>query len=311
MNKNINERAIAVDISAPAGQIHRKSRKMRENTIATFGADAKSITGSVKLLECDEFKHLVNCQKAVIRYIEPRMGVYCGDEVISVNFFFKIKQDLDELIAESEKALNDLIAKYDDLVREDLKKLGRLNDGTIKYPTSESIRERYRVKMSFKPLADITTITFRGSNISDVERVQLTNAVNQNHEAERKAFIVGLMGKIVKGLNPLSNQKEKGESEYTGNGLEYAIQRLKEIRNNGEGSFKDATFNNVLVAVDIVEELNIFEDEEVARVVNDIRNLFKVEPESVRSNAMTRDTFIDNAEKELDKISKLMDGFMS
>ncbi len=152
------------------------------------------------------------------------------------------------------------IEDYDDNIekaRLDLGKLFRIGD----YPSKEDLRDRFGLRWRIVPVPDADHFMAKLAS-DDADRVK------RDIESQVEERLHGAVGDLYRRL---------GE----------AVERVSErLREDGEGKplvFRDSMIGNIRDLVDIVPRLNIFGDDELARLCGQVKEkIAAVEPDALR-----------------------------
>ena len=152
------------------------------------------------------------------------------------------------------------IEDYDDYVdqaRLDLGKLFRIED----YPSKEALQGKFAIRYRITPVPDADHIIAKLAT-DDTDRVR------RDIEQQTEERLHDAVGDLYRRL---------------GEAVERVSERLQEDDNGKPLVFRDTMIANIRNLVDIVPRLNIFGDEELARLCEQVKDkIASVEPDSLR-----------------------------
>lgn len=289
----------------------KKSVEMVNNNAATFKASSTSLTGSKKLGVSKFLRDVKNSEQAIRNFVRVNTAKLGDYEIISPTRFLQIKQDFNRLVETHNKNIEALVANWDAIKENDKKPaphgLGDLYNESD-YPSAKEVRDSHSLIWIVKPLPDMSRLKIKG--LDQDESAELFSKLNGSIMSDYKGMFADLLNKLIFGKNPDSNNVIiDGEEIKLGNGLYYALYRIKNFDENN--SFKQNTIDNVTQICDIVQQLNALNDPNINAICDKLRNLFKKDADSLRSNDEEREEFVENAQDALDEIQDAMNAFIS
>lgn len=231
-------------------------------------------------LDCFEVRDTNAAFNDVYQYVQRNTTPWLDDGVrmLPSTMYFDFTQGVRELIAVANRKADNLAAKWDTLVAQDLARLKHLGDPKD-YPTD--IRAHYDIGLKFLPVP--TTNDFR-VEISDDDRASLDSAIREAEEGVTKYLVSELLEPIKKAAEKLS------------------------VPIGQDGSiFRDSLLNNIAEVVERAKKLNIMGDPTVATLVTDIERSvgkYAIAPDLLREDIGARNT----AQSELEAIMSKMSG---
>lgn len=196
--------------------------------------------------------------------------------------YFDFAADMRGRIQRCNDAADALSAKWDQLVSEDMKRLGALANAAD-YPTAAELRDRFSVELRFYPVP--SSNDFR-TNVSDEDKHDMERAISEA-EANVTKHLMGEM------LEPVKRFVEK---------------MAVPIGDNGH-IFRDTLVTNLQDVVNRLPRLNINNDPTVAATIDDIRgivNKYGTNPDVLRESPITR----EQAHAKMKEIEAKMGAFM-
>jgi predicted DNA-binding protein YlxM (UPF0122 family) len=176
----------------------------------------------------------------------------------SANYFTYVNQ-LNELRKNYEQAVAEFLDHYDRYVDEARVRLGQMFN-ISDYPTKDQLKEKFAVKPVFMPVPDSD---FRvGLNAAEAQKLK---EAAEKEMTERLTTAMKDAWKRIK--EQLSNMKEK--------------------LSNKETKFRDSLFENLAALVDVLPRLNVTNDLNLHRIVEEMQNLL-ADPDTVRSDDTIR-----------------------
>lgn len=188
------------------------------------------------------------------------------------------RNELRPLIQEAERAADRLQRDWDQLVVEDMTRLGPLANSKD-YPVS--IRDRYYIDLRFLPVP--SKGDFR-VDISDDDKASIERALK---EAETNATKY-LIGEVLKPLK-------------------HAVGKLRLPIGAEKSVFRDSMVENLLDAVERAAELNITYDQTLLAEIANVRTLFSgIEPETLRESDQVRSAAAGRLDDVMSRLSAYM-----
>ena len=152
------------------------------------------------------------------------------------------------------------IEDYDDNIdqaRLDLGKLFRIED----YPSKEALRGKFAIRYRISPVEDAEQFMAKLAT-DDVDRVK------RDIEQQIEERLHGAVGDLYRRF---------------GEAVERVSQRLQEDENGKPLVFRDSMIENIRELVDVVPRLNIFGDDELARLCEQVKDkIASVDPDTLR-----------------------------
>jgi len=194
--------------------------------------------------------------------------------------YFEFAQDMREYIRDALQAADQLVNNWDNMVAVDIARLGSLGNPDD-YPTKEDIRAKFDARIQFFPVP--TANDFRIS-VSDEDKMEMEDAIKQV-EANISKHLLKEM------LDPISSYVSK---------LSIPIGEKGAV-------FRDSLVENVNELVNRLPKLNINNDPEITRIINDVKAVVETySMTGLRESPIMR----ENAREKMARIQKDLSAFM-
>jgi len=179
------------------------------------------------------------------------------------------------------------IEDYDDYVEQariDLGKLFRIED----YPSKEQLRDRFSIRYRITPVPDADHFIARLAS-DDTERVKRDI---ESHVEEQLHDAVGDLYRR----------------------LAEAVERVSErLNEDGDGKplvFRDTMISNIRDLVDVIPRLNIFGDQRLARLCQQVKDrIAGIEPDSLRPSRTFDPVVRDRVKRDADALMEQFAGY--
>ena len=260
MNLTHDAMLVSLRINAWSGRLH--DRQASRHVAIHHDASASAGRYNKRLLPKAAFAALTATmsQARTTHYENTLPWDDQGSRLLTVANYERYTELLDALGERVARARTRFIEDYDDYIdqaRLDLGRLFRIED----YPSKEALRDRFSIAYRIVPVPDADHFMAQLA-ASDTERVR------RDIERRIEERLHGAVGDLYRRL---------------GEAVEHVSERLRE---DGEGKplvFRDSLIENIRSLVDVVPRLNIFGDDELARLCEQVKDRISVvEPDTLR-----------------------------
>ena len=260
MNLNDDAMLVGLRITAWSGRLY--DREASNHVAVHHDASASAGRYNKRLLPKAAFAALTATMS------EARTKHYCntlpwddqGSRLLTVANYEHYTELLDGLRERVVRQRARFIEDYDDYVdqaRLDLGKLFRIED----YPSKEALQGKFAIRYRITPVPDADHFIAKLAT-DDTDRVK------RDIEQQTEERLHDAVGELYRRL---------GES------VERVSERLQEDENGKPLVFRDTMIANIRNLVDIVPRLNIFGDDDLARLCEQVKDkIASVEPDSLR-----------------------------
>ncbi len=260
MNLTHDAMLVSLRINAWSGRLH--DREASRHVAIHHDASASAGRYNKRLLPKAAFAALTATmsQARTTHYENTLPWDDQGSRLLTVANYERYTELLDALGERVARERTRFIEDYDDHIdqaRLDLGRLFRIED----YPSKEALRNRFSIAYRIVPVPDADHFMAQLA-ASDTERVR------RDIERRIEERLHGAVGDLYRRL---------------GEAVEHVSERLRE---DGEGKplvFRDSLIENIRSLVDVVPRLNIFGDDELARLCEQVKDRISVvEPDTLR-----------------------------
>lgn len=203
-----------------------------------------------------------------------------GMRVLPSKSYFDYSQAMSELMATARRKVDELAVVWDQLVIEDMQRLGPLARSED-YP--KDIRSKYSVGLKFLPIP--TASDFR-VHISDEDKATLASAISEAESGVTRHLLAEMLEPVKRAVEKLS------------------------VPIGAEGSiFRDSLLSNLIEVADRAKKLNVMDDLAVETIIDAINANVKgyvQNPDRLREDVAAR----SDAQAQLDEIMNKMSAFM-
>lgn len=197
-----------------------------------------------------------------------------GHRLLPSDLFMEYRQNMAGLKHQFDKAVNDFLTVYPQLVQDARVRLNAMFQPTD-YPAVSDLRSKFDVDIEFMPVPDVADFRVDiGTEERDEIRKQIAEAVN----AKQAKAIKDCWGRVRE-----------------------VVTRIAEQCSNKKGRIYDSLMENAQDLVGVLSGLNITGDPELTAVEQGIRQLI-VAPDQIRNSPTTRKRLADGAAEILAKL---------
>ena len=212
-----------------------------------------------------------------------------GSRLLTVANYEYYTQVMDGLRERLVRQRARFIEDYDDYVEQariDLGKLFRIED----YPSKDQLRDRFSISYRITPVPDADHLIARLAS-DDTDRVKRDI---ENHIEEQLHDAVGdLYRRLAEAVERVS-------------------ERLTEDDNGRPLVFRDTMISNIRNLVDVVPRLNIFGDQRLARLCEEVKDrIAGVEPDSLRPSRTFDPAARDRVKRDADALLEQFAGYFA
>lgn len=255
--KTLAEKALIVRIHISAFNGNIQDSKVTNDTNSVLGVKGKRGSYTKKIYAGEHLNNVLTAAQKLRLYIKSNSLPWLdgGYRLIKSLEFITIKQKIDELQAEFDKAVKEFIDNLQVIQNKDIKELGTAYDPND-YISENEMREKFGVRLIVEKIADND---FRNSGWDSkiIEEMQ-ANAIA---EMERR----------------LNNGKLEKLNE-----LREALVHFRERLDIGK--FKQGSIDNIIKSLDGIKNLNISEDSALDKLCDDIKSIIPTDGDSIREN---------------------------
>lgn len=208
-----------------------------------------------------------------------------GRRIIEAKKYFAVSQKIAERKREVEKAIEDLIAIYPQLVDEARRSLNGLFKPE-QYPTVQELRRKYAINVDFDRITDTEDFRIDGLDTETVESIQ--KQVEQN-----------MKEKLDNARNDMCERMVKVVSHF-----------LK-LMEKTDGRFRKNSITNIGEMADEIREFNgLIDDPRIENLATKLEELAKLDADVIRANDHEREAAAKKAKETLDSIREEMKDLM-
>lgn len=260
MNLNFDAMVVSLHITAWSGRLY--DRAASDHVAVTHDAATSAGRYNKRLLPKCAFASLTSTMSRAraTHYEQTLPWDDQGGRLLTVANYPRYTELMDGLRERMVRARARFIEDYDDNVdqaRLALGKLFRIED----YPSKEALQDRFAIRYRITPVPDAEH--FMAKLASDD-----TDRVKRDIEHQIQERLHDAVGDLYRRL---------------GEAVERVCERLREDENGKPLVFRDSMISNIRDLVDVVPRLNIFGDDELARLCEQAKEkIAGVEPDALR-----------------------------
>lgn len=284
--KDLSQRAIVIKLTIGGYTGQKKDIQAGSEVAHDNNADIKRIKVDKKLLKSDELDNVNAIAQKMRQYFYKKTVPWTreGEGVLSTKKFIEEKQALEQFKREYYAAVDKLVDRYDDLVKNDKEAFGDLYKESD-YPSKSSFRSKFYVDIQTLPLekSDFRCNILGDAEVDEINR-QIEERIINAHKAAQRDLLVRIQERLVNLLARLSD---------------------------GDKRFRGSNFTNLFETLDDVSELNISEDQSLDQLIGAIAtNLSVFDADIIKKSEKKRNEAIDETKAALDKINESLKDFM-
>ena len=289
MNLTHDAMLVSLRINAWSGRLH--DRQASNHVAIHHDASASAGRYNKRLLPKAAFAALTATmsQARTTHYENTLPWDDQGSRLLTVANYERYTELLDALgerVARERARLIEDYGGHIDQARLDLGRLFRLED----YPSKEALRDRFSIAYRIVPVPDADHFMARLAS-GDTERVK------RDIERRIEERLHGAVGDLYRRL---------------GEAVEHVSERLRE---DGEGKplvFRDSLIENIRGLVDVVPRLNIFGDDELARLCGQVKDRISVvDPDTLRPSRTFDPAVRDRVKRDADALTARFAGYFA
>lgn len=280
---SIRERAMLVQLSLSRWNGRRADENTAKEILKTKKADEDAGTFSKRLVPKEALGKVLTAYNA-LRNAFKKMTLPWDDGVgvLKAENFVEFSQATAKLVEHFDAACDHFAAEYKTLLQGAPARLGKLFTAGD-FPTPESIRSKFKVKVTVLPIPD--TQDFRIS-LSDEAMVGVQQGLLQHLDTKIKQAQQDLWFRVLD-----------------------VIQHFSAVMAEPDAKFKDSTVHNLTQIAEEVQSLGIIDDPKLDSVLLELRKLAaKTVPDELRENKVTRKAAADEAADTVKRIERMMAG---
>jgi hypothetical protein len=260
----IGSNAMLVDLNISVWTGRKMDKKVSEEVDSVKGTKARAGNYHKKLLAGSD--KLENIQKIVgaIRtwnYERTLPWTDNGSRLLPMKAFFDYKQTLNKFETDFNKAVDEFLEEYPQLVSSSAFTLGDLFD-RAEYPTAESLRDKFKFKYVFMPVPDAGDFRV---DVEESAKKELEEQYKGYYETKLNVAMDSAWARLYEVLTHISER------------LDYSDENKKK--------FWDSTITNAVELCELLTTLNITNDPKLEQARQKLeRALNGVEPSDVRES---------------------------
>ena len=289
MNLNTDAMLVALHISAWSARIH-------DRTASSYVADHHNATASAgryhkRLLPKNSLAALTSTlSEARTRHYEQTLPWDDkGARLLTVANYEHYTQRMSALRERVVHQRARFIEHYDDYVdqaRLDLGKLFRIED----YPSKETLQDKFSIRYRITPVPNADHFIAKLA-CDDTDRVK--RDIERHIEAQLHDAVGDLYRRLGKALGRISN-------------------RLQEDENGKPLVFRDTMISNIRDLVDVIPRLNIFGDDELARLCGQVKEkIADIEPDALRPSKIFDPAARAQVKRDADDLAEKFAGYFT
>ncbi len=289
MNLTHDAMIVNLRISSWSGRLHDRDAS-RQVAIAHH-ADASAGRYNKRLLPKTALAPLANVMSRArtAHYVNTLPWDDHGSRLLPVANYDRYVTALDDLTEEMVRERNRFVALYDDYrdqARIDLGRLFRMAD----YPSKDALRDRFRIVYRIDPVPDAGHFLVRLAD-GETERI-------------RSDIETGIREKLNDAVTDLYRR--------LGDAVEKVSERLREDEDGKPLVFRDSLIGNIRDLVDVVPQLNIFGDADLAHLCAQVRErIASVEPDTLRPSRRFDATVRARVKQDADALAARFAGYFA
>lgn len=202
---SIASSAMLVEFSVSTWTARKKDRKATQDVADRNNLASKELTNvTKKLIDCEELSAVVKfgANARNIHYSMTMPWSDMGQRIVTTQQYFKYHEVMTELQQEFDRLTEAFLEVYDYEVTEMQLKLGDMWNRD-EYPTADTIRDRFRMRISYMPLPDAGDWRI---DIQNEAQQQLTQQYADYYTAQINNAMNDLWHKLYENLTTLVRQ---------------------------------------------------------------------------------------------------------
>jgi len=202
---SIASSAMLVEFSVSTWTARKKDRKATNDVAERNNLASKELTNvTKKLIDCEELSAVVKfgANARNIHYSMTMPWSDMGQRIVTTQQYFKYHEVMTELQQEFDRLAQAFLEVYDYEVTEMQLKLGDMWNRD-EYPTADTIRDRFRMRISYMPLPDAGDWRI---DIQNEAQQQLTQQYEQYYNNQIQSAMNDLWHKLYENLTTLVRQ---------------------------------------------------------------------------------------------------------
>ena len=292
---NPSKHAVLISVNIINGGLlgERKDRQASELVQHTYNVSDKRAKASKYLIDRSHkaVKRVVAASQRV-REVLYRYSSPWGDEkmrLVTTKLLDEFRDKLAVAIQDLEYARDDYLRVYPDLRDQSELELGPLFDPS-QYPGSNKIRDLFRTSVNYWPFPET------GHFVADMSN-DAANAAMEGLQREIEERLIAATQDMVKRAQEVVaafiEKVESVEAHYDNTKSKYHL----------SGVIRDSLVDNIADTADLIERMNMTENEQISKVVKDLKRLVAYSAERWRDRPHT---FIDEKPAALNTANEIL-----
>jgi hypothetical protein len=240
-----------------------------------------------KLLDCEQLKAIQKIVGATrnTHYSMTMPWSDSGLRLLTTKNYFSHQKEITGMTQEFMRLVDAFLSDYEWEINKTQAKLGMMFDRS-EYPTTEQIRRKFRINLSYIPLPDVGDF-----------RIDVGNEANEQLRSHYESYY---QTKLTESMNDLWVRLHK-VCKNMSERLNY-----KDHERSGTKMFTNTIVSNVLDVVELMKTCNLTDDPEMDRVARKLENnLHMVEPQDLRDDEKLREVTKKNIDEVLASLPSL------
>lgn len=268
MKNSLASKALLVNLTISQWSGRKQDAEATRSVSQSFSTNGSTGAYHKKLLpDSSQFEKVTSLASQIRKYFHEQTLPWLGDgtRIISSMNYIEFTNGLGKLKTEFDHAVNDFVSAYPSLSSLAASSLGALYKPS-EYPTQDEMRLKFGIKTVYLPMPDASD--FR-TQVTESERAEFEKMLS-DVEASAKRDCIERLSEVVK--------------------------KAKQKLSDPNAIFRDSLVENITDLCDLLPRLNITEDAEIAKTIEDLKAL-DLDAGSLRKNASERKEQSDSLAK--------------
>ena len=260
--------------------ITAQSKTLTREAAKAHKADPKSVKGIVQKLESEVLADNTSIMNRARSFLDERSLPWLkGLRLVPLTNYNEVRKGLDKFSDEWNDSVAALLSQYDELRRDYLRRVNDLAD-EVEFPSRQKLEMGFRFGWTEMPLANPDDIRLKHISAKAVAEIKAN--ISEQMETKLRSAQVEIVDR-----------------------LKELILNLKEKTEDTDRRMFQSLIKNIEDAVDVLPSLNITNDPEINRLINDVKSKFTgIDVDDLKKDEKARAVVAKQASTVLDDIKK-------
>lgn len=279
----LSDKALLIRASWGRPTQRKTDRGAAQSIARAYGADDDRYNATKRLWKGSVYDKIVSLDNEMDKFIKFNTLPWLDDgwRVLSGNAFFDVTDGIRKRSGERETLVAQFVEQYDEIIRNEQARLGQAFNADDYDP---DMHKRFTFDVFFMPIPEAGDFRLDGLSAEDIAKIEADT-----------------MARVEAQLKPREAWERIHEQ------VSKVAEKLRGYTGTKDGSFRDSLIENLRALVDVLPNLNITGDQNLAAMHKRLKDeLCPFDPDTLRSNDIVREDVASAAERILREMSIYM-----